>query len=657
MPTSADPGVKIDSGNDIDSGVVEEICGYVTGKPPQSFFLFAGAGSGKTRTLVEVLRRLTGVAAHDQGALFARALRSRGQSVRVITYTKNAVSVINGRLGDNDLTSVSTIHTFCWELIAGFNGDIREALIALKQVELEAAQKKAQAKKNGESARDLANYAEIEAEADAIRLIDSFIYHPDRNTYGLGALQHTQVLAVAGWLLIQRPTLRSILIDQHPVILIDESQDTMKGVIDALLEVAEHAPSRLTLGLLGDHRQRIYAHGHGDLSAIVPATWATPKLQMNHRSQYRIVELINRIWEADIEGRTQAKTGVRQHARREKAGGVVRIFVGESGLASDEKIRREALCAQFMATATSDSAWKAETRGYQVLSLEHRLAARRGDFLDVFTAMDLIDPEAASPQGNGENKGPAAVQALLRGMSELADCVDAEGNFDEFAAMNTLQRHGSLDALPADSVERRRRLSDIHDSVEQFAKALSQPGASIREVISPLMVASVIEADGRLVTAFGDTSPVPAAPAPRTAEAKEDRRRRGWDTLFRSSWSELSRYRRYMAGEASLATHQVVKGSEFEHVMVIMDDEDAGGFLFSYDKLFGSTKLSDTDIGNMADNKETTIDRTLRLLYVTSSRARESLALVLWAKNPAAALTQIASGNWFDAAEIVPMPL
>src|SRR4051794_37031094 len=98
IPTIADSGDNIDLGNDIDAGVVEEICGYVTGRPPQSFFLFAGAGSGKTRTLVEVLRRLTGVVAHENGALFARALRARGQSVRVITYTKNAVSVIKGRL-------------------------------------------------------------------------------------------------------------------------------------------------------------------------------------------------------------------------------------------------------------------------------------------------------------------------------------------------------------------------------------------------------------------------------------------------------------------------------------------------------------------------------------------------------------------------------
>lgn len=96
-------------GDDRDAHVVEDITGYITATPPRSFFLFAGAGSGKTRTLVEVLRRVTGVVNHEAGNQYAKRLRSRGQTVRVITYTKNATDVVIGRLGENDLASVSTI--------------------------------------------------------------------------------------------------------------------------------------------------------------------------------------------------------------------------------------------------------------------------------------------------------------------------------------------------------------------------------------------------------------------------------------------------------------------------------------------------------------------------------------------------------------------
>lgn len=644
------------NGNDRDAGVVEEICGYITGNPPRSFFLFAGAGSGKTRTLVEVLRRLTGVVPHDSGTPFARRLRSRGQSIRVVTYTKNAVAVVKGRLGDNHLTSVSTIHSFCWDLIEGFDEDIRDALLALKATELEAAREKAAAKKKGENERDREKFVEMESEANEIRSTKTFIYHPDRNTYGSGALQHAQVLAVAAWLLRERPTLQRILTDQHPVILIDESQDTMKGVLDALLNVADVQPPNLTLGLLGDHRQRIYAHGHSDLPGHVPEAWARPKLEMNHRSQQRIVDLINRIWEADVIGRTQPKTGVRQHSRTEKNGGVVRIFVGDTRLDSESKIRKEKQCALVMAKATSLEAWSEGARGYQVLALEHKLAATRGAFLDVFLAMDLLDPESAAPQGNAENKGPSMVQVLLGPMSELAACIGVGGQLDEFAATGILHRHSQLTNLPDDATLRQARLSEIHKVVTDFAKACMKADASVRDVLSPVVLGGLFDIDSRMVQAFRDTSLPPEPPVVKTKESKEDRRKRGWHALFSSPWIELARYRDYLSGKAELATHQVVKGSEFEHVMVVMDDENAGGFLFSYDKLFGAVELSDKDMENMRDNNETTIDRTLRLLYVTCSRARQSLALVLWAKDPQAALTRIRAGSWFSEAEVEFMP-
>ena len=87
--------------------------------------------------------------------------------------------------------------------------------------------------------------------------------------------------------------------------------------------------------------------------------------------------------------------------------------------------------------------------------------------------------------------------------------------------------------------------------------------------------------------------------------------------------------------------------------MVIMDDKEADGHWFSYDKLFGAEELSQDDQDNVEDGNETTIDRTLRLLYVTCSRAEESLALILWAKNPPAAFHAIEQSKWFDVHEVI----
>lgn len=643
-------------GNDRDAGVVEEITGYLTSSPPQSFFLFAGAGSGKTRTLVETLRRLTGVEPHDAGLKFAARLRSRGQAVRVITYTRNAVTVINGRLGENDLTAVSTIHSFCWDLIAGFDSDIRDALLAMNADELEKARADASGRARGPTDRDRQVIAELEAKALSIQSVPKFIYHPDRNTYGDGALQHAQVVSITAWLLEARPTLRTVLTDRHPVILIDESQDTMKAMLGSLMKVAEDARSKLALGFLGDHRQRIYLDGHPDLPGLIPGEWARPALRMNHRSQKRIVDLINLIWGAELEGRTQPPTGVQQHSRTEKIGGTARIFIGDTSLPTEEKIRREALCAREMAAASNFGEWLTPQGGYQVLALEHRLAARRGGFADVYEALMLIDPNSARPQGSGDNAGPTAVQVLLREAAALAACLEGQDEVDDFSVMELLHRYDRLPDPSAENTTQVQQLADLHEAVQEFAKRCSNLESTVRDILTPIVRSRLFSVDDRLLRAFQDSTPPPAEPARPSDESAEDRKRRGWHSLFSTRWSEVDRYRTYLEGRSNLSTHQVVKGSEFEHVLVVMDDQEAEGNLFSYDKLFGAVPLSKNDLTNVANRKETSIDRTLRLLYVTCSRARESLALVVWSQNPAAAKAQIAAGNWFDVGEISDVP-
>ena len=647
--------------NERDAGVVDEIVGYVTSTPPRSFFLFAGAGSGKTRTFVAVLRKLTGIGTGDgqvqpaPATRFARELRARAQTIRVITYTKNAALVVTGRLGTNDLTEIATIHSFCWDLIAGFDDDIREALLAMNADALQKARDAAAERRNGPTDKDKEKIGNLETKAAALTTIPQFTYSPDHKRHGDGALNHSQVLALASWLLKHKPTLRSILRDQHPVILIDESQDTMKGILDALLEVVAEDPSRLMLGLLGDHRQRIYLDGHADLLSMVPEAWATPKLEMNHRSQRRIVDLINDIWDSDLEGRTQSKKAVHQHPREEKSAGLVRIFIGNASALAEDKPRREALCESAMQAATGLNDWEPGNPGHKVLALEHSLVARRGNFLEAFEALSLLDPDSVRPDANGDATGPTAVQMLLREMMDLAECIKVDGTPSDFAVMEVLHRHSRLQQLPEDGDARLQLLKGYQGAVEEFAKACVKPAGTVREVLAPVLQAGLFEPDKRLVAAFNDENPPPPAPKPRQPEAIENRLARGWNGLLESPWIQLCRFKTYLSGKSHLATHQVVKGSEFDHVMVVMDDEDAAGNLFAYDRLFGAP-LGETDVKNVEEGNETSIDRTLRLLYVTSSRAKESLALVLWAKDAPQALEYAQKSKWFKPGEVQAIP-
>ena len=103
-----------------DASVDETIKGCFDLKNPKSFFLFAGTGSGKTRSLVLALEYIN--------STMGRTLKSTGRKVAVITYTNAARDEINRRSKYNSLFEISTIHSFAWNLIASHTADIKEWL-------------------------------------------------------------------------------------------------------------------------------------------------------------------------------------------------------------------------------------------------------------------------------------------------------------------------------------------------------------------------------------------------------------------------------------------------------------------------------------------------------------------------------------------------
>ena len=111
-------------------------------------------------------------------------------------------------------------------------------------------------------------------------------------------------------------------------------------------------------------------------------------------------------------------------------------------------------------------------------------------------------------------------------------------------------------------------------------------------------------------------------------------------------------YDNYVNQKTRFDTHQGVKGLEFERVMVIIDDSEAKGFMFSYDKLFGVKDLTETDLRNIADGKETSIERTQRLFYVTCTRAKNSLAVVMYTNDSEKVKAEVIRKGWFAESEI-----
>lgn len=114
----------------------------------------------------------------------------------------------------------------------------------------------------------------------------------------------------------------------------------------------------------------------------------------------------------------------------------------------------------------------------------------------------------------------------------------------------------------------------------------------------------------------------------------------------------MESYASYVNDKTRFATHQGVKGLEFPRVMVVIDDAEAKGFMFNYDKLFGVKNRTDTDIKNEQEGKDTSILRTTRLFYVACTRAKSSLAVVVYTDNKSAVKNAAIEKGWFSEEEI-----
>lgn len=343
---------------------------------PRSFFLFAGAGSGKTRSLVYVMQRF-----RDENS---QRLRLNGQKVAIITYTNAACDEIKRRLEFDATFIVSTIHSFSWELIKPFQNDIREWVRANLALEIADLEEK---KRTGRAGTKAAIDREKQISSKIKRLehldkIKSFSYNPNGTNSEKDSLNHAEVISIAASFLIYRPLMQKLLIRQYPILLIDESQDTKKELIDAFFTIQITHQNQFSLGLFGDTMQRIYTDGKIDLGKGLPGEWAKPAKIINYRCPNRIISLINKI-RSDVDSHSQQSSGRNEN-------GTVRLFIVNTNNDIDKSVIESKIVSQ-MAEITNDNSWSNAEGGAKVLTLEHHMAARRGGFIDFFEPLYKVD--------------------------------------------------------------------------------------------------------------------------------------------------------------------------------------------------------------------------------------------------------------------------
>ena len=621
--------VTLDSNSEVDDYVDQEIAQFLDLENPQSFYLFAGAGSGKTRSLIHALRHIRDTNGRD--------LALRGHGVGVITYTNAACDEITRRIEFHPLFHVSTIHSFAWETIKGFHHDIREWLRSNLITEIQKARED-EAKGRAGSNASITRLAQIKSKTMRLERLDSirsFSYSPNGENKERNSLNHSEVIKICSTFLSQKPLMRWILVGRFPFLLIDESQDTNRHLVDALFKVAREHSDRFALGLFGDAMQRIYADGKERIECEIPEEWGKPSKRLNHRCPKRVVCLINKIRE-DVDSHIQVP---RTDARE----GHVRLFIRSASLLNRQKV--EDSIRHKMADIADDENWR-DRELCKILTLEHHMSAKRLGFENVFSPLYKIDS-----WNTGLLDGSLApVRFFTETVLPLAEAARARDNF----LVSRLVLQSSPLVTPQALKEKENPVNLLQ---------LAQAGIDVLTIVADNNSSTCGDVlrcvdEHKLLKIPDELMPViEVFNTDRTSKANESddpisNEISALLELMEAPFTEIDLYRKYVTGLAPFDTHQGVKGLEFDRVMVIMDDSEARGFMFGYGKLLGDTALSDTDRRNINEGKDSSIDRTRRLLYVTCSRAERSLALVAYSTNPESVKSHVVENGWFTEEEV-----
>ncbi|MEX1015024.1 MAG: UvrD-helicase domain-containing protein, partial [Candidatus Paceibacterota bacterium] len=182
---------------------------------PKSFFLFSGAGSGKTRSLVNVLKKIKGD--------LKKKLLLKGKRVAVITYTNAARDEINDRIEHDNLFFVRTIHSFAWDLIKPYQNDIRDWLNEDTKLRIAEIEKKHAKGRPGSKAHEnrIKKLESKKHRLETLSQIKKFTYNPNGDNYSRESVSHSEVIFMCSYFLSENNTMQEILVQKFPILLID----------------------------------------------------------------------------------------------------------------------------------------------------------------------------------------------------------------------------------------------------------------------------------------------------------------------------------------------------------------------------------------------------------------------------------------------------
>lgn len=586
-------------------------------KNRNAFNMVAGAGSGKTTSLVKALDFIR--QEYGDGLIINR------QRVACITYTEVATNEIFEDVGEDILFHVSTIHSFIWKLIKPFTKEIRSWLLTEINDKI-AALVEHNAKPRTRDATKIKNNAKITRYNEQLAKIDAiskFRYQANSDI-SKGILGHAEVLKAGPSIISNSPLLRTIICKKYPFFFVDESQDTIEPFIRALIAIRnEHED--FCLGFFGDQMQNIYTTGIGE----IPNDFGAILIEKpeNFRCPENVLNTVNKI---RLEG-----DGLQQELGREFP------FVGSSTffiLPQDNNRSENLLGVQnWLHRNTNDEGWSVTSDQYNVkqLVIVHRIAANRLGFSNLYAALN--DSSTTSIKAGFTEGDHWTVRPFL---SVILPLVKAVGNDDNHTIIKTLRKSSPK----LNGTENRADISpDVLKALKAAVLKMSENfnnGASVKDILKFCSDNHLLNLDKRLVTHVAP-DPITEALQEFVAELSDLVSHMNHDDISKQEAvlsayinvraNEFVPYENYISENTPYETQHGIKGAEFDRVIVILDDEEGSSQRsYSYEKTLGLKALSARDEQNIEEGNDNTPARTNRLFYVACSRAKKDLAMVLF---------------------------
>jgi DNA helicase-2/ATP-dependent DNA helicase PcrA len=587
-----------------------------------SFALIAGAGSGKTSSLIDALEW---VRKHK-----GKALRQNGQRVACITYTKRAVAVISERLGFDDLYAVSTLHSFLWGQFGRFHPDIRRALEYRRLPDLIAKERAKDSGGQSKAVREARAKAErYERDLTALACVERFNYGDAiYGDYPNGVLGHDDIIIIASYLLEENATFRRILGLRFPYIFVDEAQDTAETIVHGL-NLACCGDGLPLVGYFGDPWQQIYDDTPEAFAP--PVSGKTITKVENFRCSRSVVRLLN-AFRTDV---AQVPAGENQNVEGSVVFRLVRAEAPEEPRNRYSDAQTGRALAQ-LDKAMTDWAW-ADRDDVVKLFLVRQMIARRMGFaaLNRLFSGQFASTRAQDAFERGEHF------LLLPLTSTIWPLVEAHGAGDSRRIIDILRQQSP--AFAVDGINASKSLRVMVDTSKDIVASLAArwETATIGDLLRFAAEKQIVQVGERL------QANLVRDPRAEVYDAEQHGLDKGdWlaDALFEMTTSEIAAYTAFIGENNAFSTQHGVKGEEYPKVLVVYDDVEAGWHNYSFGKL-----LTPGISGGGTDKQEA---RGRKLAYVSFSRALEDLRVLFFTTNPEAARAELIAKGLLTADQI-----